>query len=92
MIIDISPMSGFLQAALYLVGIPAIILSLLVFVKITRSFYGKRDYNLEMPEEHPSEQSPPQAASGQAGKESGGAVHQSHSSRDSMNARMIQSG
>jgi hypothetical protein len=93
MTIDISPMSAFLNAALYLVGIPAIILSIVVFFKITRSFYGKKDYELEIPDHETTKGSAEvseQATAGPAGKDS--TVHRSQASPDAMKARMIQSG
>jgi len=91
MIIDNAPMSGYLEMALYIVGIPAIILSILVLIKLTRSFYGDRDYNLEMPDDQ-SSGGTRQAATNHEGEESGSTVHRSNASRDAMNARMIQSG
>lgn len=49
MTIDMSPMSVILTAVLFIVGIPAIILSIVVWIMITRSFYRDRDYEREMP-------------------------------------------
>ena len=92
MIIDQSPISSFLMWALYIVGIPGIILSILVLIKVTRSFYGKRDYNREIPEDQ-SSGGTTQATAGHEDKHSGeSSVHRSNSSRDSINPRMIQSG
>jgi hypothetical protein len=92
MIIDQSPMSAFLTWALYIVGIPAIILSIIVAIKVMRSFFGDRDYNLENPE-HKASQGTAQAATTHEDKPGGDStVHSSNASRDTMNARMIQSG
>ena len=91
MIIDNMPMSGYLEMALYIVGIPAIILSILVLIKLTRSFYGNRDYNLEMPKDQTSGGTT-QAATTHEDKHSGeSTVHRANLSPDSMNPRMIQS-
>lgn len=92
MIIDHSPMSTFLEWALYLVGIPAIIFSIIVAIKLSRSFFGDRDYNLENPDDQASKGTTQASAShdDKSGGES--SVHHSNASRDTMNPRMIQSG
>ena len=93
MAIDMSPMSSFLTAVLYIVGIPAIILSIVVWIKIARSFYVDRDYELEMPSE--AQQEPPltdyHRAKAHAERTAGGA-HATSKTRESVNARMMQSG
>lgn len=93
MIIDTSPMSSFLVWALYLVGIPAIILSILVAIKVTRSFFGRRDYNLEIPADQTSSEGATHTAPTHEDKHNDeSTAHRPNSSRDAMNPRMIQSG
>lgn len=98
MIIDMSPMSTFLTIALYVVGIPAIILSVIVLIKIGRSFYVKRDYEDEIPSQatmRESEQTPAQQPAAQVEhveKEAAQTTHQTHPSRDTLQRRVIQSG
>lgn len=65
MTIDMSPMSVILTAALFIVGIPAIILSIVAWIMITRSFYRDRDYEREMPAAT-AEQAPAQHPGGRA--------------------------
>jgi len=48
MTIDMSPMSTFLTIALFLIGIPGVILSIVVWFKITGRFFNERDYEHEM--------------------------------------------
>lgn len=95
MTIDMSPMSSFLTAALYIVGIPAVILAIAVWVSITRRFYIDRDYEQEMPEGH--QESPVTdyhraKAHAERTVSSGAHAPATANTRKSVNARMIQSG
>lgn len=86
MTIDMSPMSTFLTIALFLIGIPGVILSVVVWFKITQRFFNERDYEHEMLPD--SEQDNTAQFQGKAG-----AKQASHAAGgEGLNERMIQSG
>lgn len=89
MTIDMSPMSVFLTIALFLVGIPGVILSIYVWLRITRHFFNEKDYEGEvLPDSQHG------TAHFQGGSEQDATKPRSQAARpsDSVNERMIQSG
>lgn len=89
-------MADFLTIALYVVGIPSIILSILVTIKITRSFYEDHDYDREMPysgtESSSSENVSHAEQAGAAQKQESGQTQQHHQPRETIDSRVVQSG
>lgn len=96
MTIDMSPMSTFLTLALFIVGIPGVILSLYVWMRISRRFFEDGDYNLEMlpdSEKIEAKAAGQSRSSGeQADKDNDNKKVQAHPGRDALGERMIHSG
>lgn len=88
MTIDLSPMSTFLTISLFLIGIPAAILSVVVWLKITRQFFNDRDYELEVLPDDSENTTQFPGKGEQATKQ----TSQSASKGQTLNERMIQSG
>lgn len=89
MTIDMSPMSTFLTIALFVIGIPGVILSVVVWFKITQRFFNERDYEHEMlPDSDHDNTAQFHGKGGPAG-----AKQASHAAGGKgVNERMIQSG
>lgn len=84
MTIDMSPMSAFLTISLFLIGTPAVILSVVVWLKITRSFFNERDYEGEvLPDDNTAQF---------RGKTDQSGTQQASHGGSAVNERMIQSG
>ncbi|HKJ21530.1 MAG TPA: hypothetical protein VKA13_00445 [Gammaproteobacteria bacterium] len=81
-------MSAFLTIALFLVGIPAVILSVMVWLKITRSFFNDSDYDSEMLPDHENTSQ----FRGKGGHEDAAQTSHKAGTSDTLNERMIQSG